>query len=375
MSSDTHAAPTLEDADEASAAAFLEQQIAAEHPNLPAHLRRSLAGLGASIAKKNATQTRPEPTPSPTPAKILQFPLPFGEETRAVSNPLARGSLFAAVKDRQHFKNYVLVYEEDGMKIEFKGEQLNQDDHDTLLQLVTMALYKPFGADIVQAVNAVLSGMGRTTHQEQRRQLIEQISRLVCGTVRLITPDFRYEGHLLDDAITPQDQAILPRLRRHLAYRLNPKFARFYAETAYTLFDSQERGKLKGRGSELAKWLHLWIIGNAQQYPHKVETIRQLCGSQTKDLKSFRQMLRQAFDLLKEAGIITAWNIDPKSDLVTIERKPSPAQIRHIITHQQQQKAALEPEAQSAPAPEPQPQQAANQKPHQSFWAALKKWI
>jgi len=44
---------------------------------------------------------------------------------------------------------------------------------------------------------------------------------------------------LLDDASTPQDQAELPRQRR----------------------------RLKGRGSELAKWLYLWIIGNAQQYP------------------------------------------------------------------------------------------------------------
>jgi hypothetical protein len=284
------------------------------------------------LAESSGSEYTPAPVAPepPPPAKILQFPLPFGEDTRAVSNSLARGSLFAAVKDRQHFKDYMLVYEEDGMKIEFKGEQLNQDDHDTLLQLVTMALHEPFGADIVRAVNAVLSGMGRTTHQEQRRQLFEQISRLVCGTVRLTTSHFRYEGHLIDDATTPQDQATLPQYHRHLAYRLNPKFARFYAEAAYTLFDSKERGKLKGRGSELAKWLHLWIIGNAKQYPHKVETIRQLCGSMDKILRSFRQNLRAALNLLKEAGIITAWHIDPKSDLVTIERMPSPSQTRYI---------------------------------------------
>jgi hypothetical protein len=252
--------------------------------------------------------------------------------------------LFAAVKDRQHFKGYVLVYEEDGMKIEFKGEQLNQDDHDTLLQLVTMALHEPFGVDIVRAVNTVLSGMGRTTHQEQRRQLFEQISRLVCGTVRLTTPHFRYEGHLLDDATTPQDQATLPQYHRHLAYRLNPKFARFYDKAAYTLINQQQRRKI-GR-NPLAKWLHLWIVSNADQYPHKVDTIREKCGSQTKDLKKFRQNLRAALDLLKEVevGIITAWHIDSKSDLVTIERMPSPAQIRHIT-----KKASRKPRA--APKP------------------------
>jgi hypothetical protein len=122
----------------------------------------------------------------------------------------------------------------------------------------------------------------------------------------------------------------VPRLHRHLAYRLNPRFARLYAVSAYTLFDAQERLKLKGRGSELAKWLYLWIIGNAEQYAHKVETIRRMCGSGDKTLKSFRQNLKKALDVLKAAGVIVAWRIDPETDLVTIERTPSPAQLAHI---------------------------------------------
>lgn len=295
-----------------------------EQGPLPKELADTMERLGRSIAAKKEKEP-PPPTP-----KLLQFPLPFEEDTRAVSNSLARGSLFAAVKDRQYFKQYVIVGEVDGVKIEFAGEQLNQDDHDTLLQLVAMANHKAFGVDICQAVNAVLRGIGRATYQEQRRQLFDQVSRLVRGTVRLTTPQIRYEGHLLDDASTPLDQATLPQFRRHLAYRLNPKFARLYAESAYTLFDLQERGKLKGRGSELAKWLHLWIIGNVKQYPHKVETIRKLCGSRTKELYKFRQNLRQALELLKETGIINDWQIDPESDLLTINRTPSLSQQKHL---------------------------------------------
>jgi hypothetical protein len=286
--------------------------------------------LTARKEREALTKTAPAPV-SPPVAKIFQFPLPFGDETRAVSNSFARGSLFAAVKERQFFRDYVTVGEINGVKVEFCGEQFNQDDHDTLLQLVKMAIHKPFGVDVMQSINAILKGLGRSTHKEQRRQSIEQISRLVRGTVRLTPPAApRYEGHLLDDASTPQDQAVLPQHRRHVAYRLNPKFARFYSDTAYTLFDAQERIKITGRGSELAKWLHLWIIGNAEQYPHKVETIRELCGSNDKTLYSFRQKLRQALDLLKEAGIIQAWSIDPKSDLVTIERTPSQSQQKHL---------------------------------------------
>jgi len=275
---------------------------------------------------KEAEPQQPQP-----PAKILQFPLPFGDDTRAVSNPMARCALFAAVKERQFFKDYVTVGEEGGCIVEFAGEQLNQDDHDALMQLVRMALHKPFGEDVRVSVNSALLGMGRTTHAEQRRQFFEQTSRLVRGAVRLTLPGLpRYEGHLVDDASTPQDQATLPRFRRHLVYRLNPKFSRFYNQNAYSLFDRQERVKLKGRGSELAKWLHLWIIGNADQYPHKVETLHRHSGSRDKTLYSFRQKLRQALGLLQSAGVITAWRIDPETDLVHIDRTPSPAQLEHL---------------------------------------------
>lgn len=305
---------------------FLEKQLAVEKPTLDAELRRSLASLGAHLAERQA-----EAAKAPLPVTILQFPQPFGEHTRAVSNTLARGALFAPVKGRQFFRHYVVVGEADGVTVEYKGEQLNQDDHDTFLQLLKMALHHPLGEDIEQSVNAVLRSLNRSNNQEQRRQLFEQVSRLVGGTIRLTGPTMRYEGHLLDDASTPQDQAMLevPRLRRHLAYRINPRLARLYAESAYTLFDAQERIQLKGRGSELAKWLYLWIIGNAQQYAHKVETIRRLCGSNDKTLKSFRQNLGKALDVLKAAGVIVAWRID-NGDLVHIERTPSASQQKHL---------------------------------------------
>ena len=290
--------------------------------------RRLCEGAGEQFLTEQAVIKEQEAElPS---ARVIQFPLPFGIDTRAVSNPLARCALFAAVKERAFFRDYFLVGIVSGLKIEFAGEQLNQDDHDTYLQLVRMAWGTLQGTEVKQTVNSVLAGLGRHTHREQRTQLFEQISRLIRGTVRITSPDgARYEGHLVDDATTPEDQKVLPRLRRHLAYRLNPKFAIFYAESSYTLIDFRQRLKIKGRGSELAKWLHFWVEGHAQQYAHKVETLREKSGSNDKTLKSFRQNLRKALDRLKEAGVIVAWQIDA-TDLVQIERTPSVAQQRHI---------------------------------------------
>jgi hypothetical protein len=95
------------------------------------------------------------------------------------------------------------------------------------------------------------------------------------------------------------------------------------------LVDFEKRLAIKGRGSELAKWLHLWIDSHAQQYSHKVDTIREKCGSQVKELRNFRLKLRQALGLLKEVGLISEWKIDD-ADLVHVTRKVARTQIKHL---------------------------------------------
>ena len=69
-------------------------------------------------AKKEAAAPR-------LPAKIVQFPLPFPEDSPPVSNVIARSALFAAVKskDRRTMKDEI-VASQAGIEISFSGEQL-----------------------------------------------------------------------------------------------------------------------------------------------------------------------------------------------------------------------------------------------------------
>jgi hypothetical protein len=304
-------------------------------PKKPGTLEESMASLGAKIAAREAEKQKQlamRPAPPPAPAKIVEFPALFGVYTRAVSNPLARCSLFAPVKTRGHFKNWVLIATVDGVKIEAKGEQWNQDDSDVLAQFIKMAMHKPFGEEVSVYVKAVLYELGRHTQKSQRLQLYRELDRLITSSIKITLPNgAAYMGHIIESAIIPPDvrETLPPHLRR-ITYRLNKDFARFYDSTLYTLYDQRKRLQLTGRGSELAKWLHLWIEGNAEQYAHKVETLRDKSGSQTKDLKRFRFQLSQALDILKAAGIIESWYITAE-DLVLINRTPSEAQQRHLI--------------------------------------------
>jgi len=98
-------------------------------------LRASLERLGA-VMKDTPQRLEPEP---PSSAKIIQFLL-FPESTRPVANDMARSALFSCIqgKDRRFIKD-ALMATVNGVEIRFTGEQLNQDDHDLLMQLIFMA--------------------------------------------------------------------------------------------------------------------------------------------------------------------------------------------------------------------------------------------
>jgi len=175
-------------------------------------LRASLERIGNAM-----TQATGDPKPTserPASGTIIQFPL-FPQETRPVSNDMARSALFSCVQGnkRRWLKNAVLATVGD-VRIEFTGEQLNQDVCDTLMQLIFMARNKPLGQFVVVSAYAVLQGLGRKHGGRDHEQLRQEIERLTKGSVAIRGADINYVGHLIDESL--QDL----RTRRWL-YRFN----------------------------------------------------------------------------------------------------------------------------------------------------------
>lgn len=126
----------------------------------------------------------------------------------------------------------MVVGEMCGIKIEFVGEELDQDDHDTLLQLVNMASNTPLRDDVGCKVDDVLMTLGRRNQPEQRRELFEQVNRIVACTIRLATPEYCYRGHLLKDASISNDG-------QELIFTLNPNLPQAYTPILLPYFFSQ----------------------------------------------------------------------------------------------------------------------------------------
>jgi TrfA protein len=285
-------------------------------------LRASLERLGA-VMKDTPLRSEPEPLSS---AKIIQFPL-FPEATRPVSNDMARSALFSCIqgKDRRFIKD-ALMATVDGVEIRFTGEQLNQDDHDLLMQLIFMAREKPVGAWVTIPAHAILKALCRQVGGKQHRALRADIFRLAASTVSIRIARDRIEvtgHHLLAKAAQHEDS-------RYWVYRLDPDLAFLYGGESYTLIDWEKRLNLKGK--DLARWLQLYLATHAKPFPAKVATLRELSGSRTKALRSFRGQLRLALDALISNRDIEQWWIAQQTDLVTVERGEAvtASQRRHI---------------------------------------------
>lgn len=242
--------------------------------------------------------------------KIIPFPA-FPTETRPVVNLLVRSALFAAIqgKDRRWLQREV-IFSSGNTVISFTGEQLNQDDHDVLMQLAAYAGGRPAGEYIPLPVHSLLKDLGRGTSGKEYKQADTEIRRLKEGTVEVKAGRFTYYGSLIDDAIKDDKT-------RAWAYRLNENLRPLYEGYNYTLIGWESRKALKGK--ELARWLQLYLATHAEPFPVSVEFIRQSSGSKNTSLRGFRQRLRKALDDLKANGDLKDWRIDER-DRVHVDR-------------------------------------------------------
>ena len=257
----------------------------------------------------------------PRSAEIVQLPL-WPEPARGMPNPVLRSALFAAIhsKDRRALNDEIIASAE-GAELRFSGWQLNQEDFEVCSMLFHLGRLHPLGDTGHFTAYSFLKSIGRDTSGEKHQDLHQSIRRL-GQQVEIKIGRYRYFGAFVLDGVKDD-------ITRHYNLTLNSKLAGLFAQ-GWTTFEWEQRQRL--RGKYLALWLHGYYASHAAPHPVKVESLRAWCGSKTKELYAFRQNLRAALDQLKTAGVIAAWQIDPESDLVTVDRGTAitASQRRHL---------------------------------------------
>ena len=271
------------------------------------------AALASYFRKMKANPRDDLPEEKPTPAKVIQLPL-WPEPVRGMPNPALRSALFSAIqsKDRR-FLNDEPIAAVNGIEMRFKGEQLNQEDLDVCAQVFHLARLHPLGDTCHTSAHGLLKSLGRHIGNSEHIQLYRSLRRLQAHGVEIKAGRYTYFGSLIMKGVKDD-------LTRRYLIKVNPDLAPLF-HNGWTALDAEQRQTL--RGKPLALWLHAFYASHAEPYPYKVETLRDLCGSRDKTLRSYRQKVRHALAELQKTGAIASWHIDGDSDLVHVHKVPT----------------------------------------------------
>lgn len=279
-----------------------------------------MARLQARIEKNAERDLLNETHQTSLPRNEIKLPL-WPEAVRGVPNAVLRSALFGISTKRKFHKTRTLIASVDCFEIRFKGEAFNQTDLDVWEMLLHLARLQPLETEVKFTAHSILKELGRGNGKSQHEQLKEELLRLISGGVEIAWKNEKksFAGALVSSYFRDDNTG-------HYVVKFNQDMLTLY-ESGHTLIDWNQRMAL-GKNN-LAKWLHDQYSTHAKPHPYKVETIRDLSGSDTAELWKFRQTLKKALDALKDVGAIMAWSID-EDDLVHVVRPPSGSQRKHL---------------------------------------------
>jgi TrfA protein len=286
------------------------------YAGLPPDLAKSMQSLGAAIA---ARTEREEADRLKQPVQVIQLPIWPGP-VRGAPNTFLRSALFSAIqgKTRRAVKNQLLGSTQ-GVSVKFTGWQLDQSDLDVWEQAMHTARVHPLGNICHFKANAFLKAMGRSNGKKDYVWLHEAITRLVACAVEIRSGKKVFTGSLLSSCIRDEVTGVYK-------LTLDPDTIQLYGREDWTGVEWEQRQAL--RGKPLALWLHGFYSSHARPYPIKVDTLRELSGSANKESRDFKRKIKATFADLEAAAGIKGTIV---GDFVTVERKPTPAQVRHIV--------------------------------------------
>lgn len=244
------------------------------------------------------------------------------DEVRGVPNAALRGSLFSISQERAMCKKRTQLETVDGYRIMFKGERFNQRDLDLWEMLLHIARTQPYGERVQFVASEVLRELDRGTGGADYEELKEDMARLQSGVVEITytKTDQTFSGNLINNFLRDEET------QRYAV--VFDKEMRLLYDSGYSHMDRAQRKKLKN--NSLAKWLLYFYGTHADPIRYKVETLYRLCDSKAARMTDFRKALRVAFDKCVAVGGFTSWDIDPETDLVTVRRKGTASQQRHL---------------------------------------------
>lgn len=251
----------------------------------------------------------------------VQLPM-WEDDLRGMPNSLARGGLFTAAKAcksvKRDFYEGKQVSTLAGINIEYRGQELRQDDNSVFLALLHFGRHFELGKPIPFTAYAMLKELGWSINKAEYAHLRDCCARLSATNVTL-THDkgaLGYAGSLVRSFAWKDDKG--KQLSKWVVL-LEQDIAQLFTVASFTLLDPSERKAIGGR-SPLAQWLHCFLCTHREPIAISVTRYHELSASRCVNLNDFRRRFKQALVRLVEVGFLKEWDI--RRDVLYVKRIP-----------------------------------------------------
>jgi len=249
-----------------------------------------------------------------------QLPI-WPQDVRGLPNALARSALFGVTRngERAALKRQVIASLK-GITIEYTGECLRQCDEDVYLQIIHLARFVELGTEIRFTAHGIIKELGWSKNNASYKRLIESIDRLKANSISITVESnqtrLNFTGSLIRSFRWMEQNCEKP--LRQWEVKLEPEMIALFGPNSYSRIDWRMRLRL----SPLEKWLHSFYHTHQKSFPISVELLHSLTGSEipVAELRKFRYKLRKALETLVEIQFFTSATVDPRTDLVIVER-------------------------------------------------------
>lgn len=267
---------------------------------------------------------KPRSSATVTDSSQLQLPI-WPQDLRGLPNAFARSALFTVANmrkgERKNMKRHLIATLK-GIQIEYTGEELRQDDEDVFLQILHIARNQELGTAVRFTAYSMICELGWTRNSTSYRRLVDCLDRMKASSVAVTVASAagvreNYTGSLIRSFRWKEDGGTGTPMREW-EILLEREIISLFNPHSYSRLDWKMRLKLPA----LEKWLHSFYHTHAQPFPYKVETLHTLTGSEIplKDIRKFRYKLKKALENLVEKGFFDSAFIDPRTDLVMVDR-------------------------------------------------------
>lgn len=243
-------------------------------------------------------------------------------ELRGIPNALVRGALFTAAKttkdSRREFYSNKQVSTPNGTKIEYRGEELRQDDLSVFMTILHFGRNVALGKPIYFTAYQMLKELGWSMNKVEYAHLRECCGRLSATNVS-VTHTNGFEGYAgsLVRSFAWRDNRDVALGQWYVL--LEPTIMALFAKNTYTLLEWAERKEIGGR-SPLALWLHSFLSTHTAPHALSVRHYYEMSQSRAVNFTDFRRRLKQALARLVEIKFLRAYSL--VDDLVHVERAP-----------------------------------------------------